>query len=83
MPRDWVVAGMGDGVVHAERNAATDDVGLGHVRERGVDFEAMIVVGLDAGFGAEVGGALEGGDELGAAVGVAGVVDRVHADEDV
>ena len=38
---------------------------------------------LDRGLGGEVGHRLEGGDELGAAVGVAGVVDGVDADEDV
>ena len=40
-------------------------------------------VALDAGAGGEVRHVLVGGDVLGAAVGVAGVVERVDADEDV
>jgi hypothetical protein len=38
---------------------------------------------LDAGAGGEVGELLEGGDELGAAVGVAGVVEGVDAEPDL
>src|SRR5271155_2880192 len=39
--------------------------------------------GLHAGLGGEVGHVFEGGDEFGAAIGVAGIVDGVYSDEDV
>lgn len=83
VPRNGVITGVSEGVVDAEGDAAGDDVGLGHVRERGVDFQSVRVIGLNAGLCAQVGGALEGGDELRAAVGIAGIVDGVHANEDV
>ena len=37
---------------------------------------------LDGRLGREVGDALERRDERGPAVGIAGIVDRIHADED-
>src|SRR5260370_7276465 len=39
--------------------------------------------GFDGGLGGQVGHALEGFDEFGAAVGVSGIIERVDADENV
>ena len=50
-------------------------------QQRRVDLQARAA--LDAGFGRQVRHALVGLDELGTAVGIARVVERVHADEDV
>ena len=63
------IAGPGEGEVDAEVAAAPDDLGLGERDQRGVDAEATAA--FDAGLGREVGEVLEGGDVLGAAVGVA------------
>ena len=71
---------MREAVVEPELGAAADDVGLAERDERRVNPEARA---LDAVAGAEVRDTLEGGDELGPAVGIAGVVERVDADHDV
>ena len=68
------------GVIHSQFRTLADDLGLGQVLQRGADFELPALV---AGFGAEAGGFGEGANELRAAVRVAGVVQRVNADEDV
>lgn len=77
-----VVTGMGQLVRYAEAQAFADDGGFGELDQRGVDVESL-GGGLDAGFGAQVGDFLEGLDELGPAIGVAGVIDGVDADEDI
>ncbi len=76
-----VVAGAGEGVVDAEGEAALDDLVLMEMHEGGVDGE--FAEAFDADFGGEVGEAFEGVEEFGPAVGVAGVIDGVDADEDV
>ncbi len=48
-----------------------------------MDVEGIFAGRIDTGAGAEVGDFFEGGDEFGAAVGVAGVIDGVDAEEDV
>ena len=67
--------------IHAELVGAGDDLGLGERDQRRVDAEAARA--LDARLGGEIGQPLEGLDELGPAIGIAGLVERVHADEDV
>ncbi len=76
-----VVAGVGVREVYAEGEAFFDDLGFGEVDEGAVDFIAAFA--FDAGLGGEVCEGFKGGDEFGAAVGVAGVVDGVDADEEV
>ena len=58
-----------------------DDVGLGHVDQGSVD--AQLLDAFDACLRREARHGFERGDELGATVGVAAVVERVHADEHV
>ena len=70
----------GQPVVEAERQAAADDLGLRQADERRVDREAGA---FDAGLRRERGHPLERLDELRPAVGIAGVVEGVHADDDV
>lgn len=77
-----VVAGVGEGVVDAEGGTAADDFGFGEMEEGSMNEDGVFGV-FGGHLGGEVGEGLEGGDELGAAVGVAGVVECVDADEDV
>ncbi len=48
-----------------------------------MDVEGVFVGGVDAGAGGEVGEFFKGGDELGAAVGVTGVVDGIDAEKNI
>src|SRR5690348_16467396 len=64
----WVVAGECLAVVHAQRQPALDDLGLGQCDQRSVDREALAA--LDASSGRQVGHALVGFDIFGPAVGV-------------
>ena len=75
-----VVAADRRRVVDAELGASTDDLRLREVDQRCVDRESST---FDRGAGREVGGRLEGLDELGTAIGVAAVVERVDADEHI
>src|SRR5436189_183969 len=56
-----------------------DDLGLAELDERGVDAE--VALALDAGLGRQIGQLLERLRELRPAVGIAGVIDRIDADE--
>ena len=76
-----VVATAGERVIDAEGDAAGDDLRFGQRDERRVDREPLAA--FDAGLGGEVGHLLKSGDVFGAAIGVAGVVERVDAEEDV
>src|SRR5450759_3794280 len=76
----WVVAGRGETRVETEGEGEPDDVGLCHGEEGRSDSEASA---LAPGFRPEPRDTLEGGEELRAAVGVAGVVERVRADDDL
>ena len=67
-------------VVHAQRHAAADDLGLGHRDQGGADRDPAP---LDGGLRRQVRHRLEGAEVLRAAVGVARVVQGVDADEDV
>src|SRR5262249_29480886 len=73
-------AAVREPVVEAESDTAADDVRLAQRDERRVHAEARA---LDAGARRQAGEALEGGDELGAAIGIARIVERVDADDDV
>src|SRR6185437_5182598 len=74
-----VVARHRHRVVHAELAAAAHDLGLRHVHDRRLDRDGRA---LDRALGREVREALEGGDELGTAIGIAGVIHRVRPGED-
>src|SRR5450759_1645481 len=76
----WVVAGRGETRVETEGEGEPDDVGLCHGEEGRSDPEASA---LAPGFRPEPRDTLEGGEELGAAVGVAGIVERIRADDDL
>src|SRR5467141_4522512 len=75
-----VVAAAGERVVDAELDAAAQDAGLGELDERRVDLQPR---SLDAGLGRELRHLLVGREVLRPAIGVAAVVERVHADEEV
>src|SRR5688500_7595139 len=68
------VTGHGLREVHAQLEAARDDVALGHVQQRCAHADGGAFY---PGLGGEVGQALECVDEFGPAIGVAGIVDRV------
>src|SRR5215510_1908136 len=75
------VAGPGQGEIHAELVGTGNDLSLAEGDERRVDAKAAAT--FDAGLRGEIGEALEGLDELRAAVGIARVVEGVDPDEDV
>src|SRR5438067_3580659 len=77
--RVGVVAGHREREIHAELGATAHDVGLAHAHDRRLDRDSL---SLDRALGAEIGHLGEGGEELGSAVRIPRVVDRVHADED-
>jgi hypothetical protein len=79
-PLSRVVARKSPPVVEPERLAETKNLGFRKLQERRDDPEAPAA---DAGGGAEIRHALEGAQERGATVGVAGVVDDVGADPDL
>ncbi len=76
-----IVAGVGQAVIDAQLDAAADDLGFGPADQRGVDGESQPA--LDARLRGQVGHRGERGDVLRPAVGIAAVVDRVDAEEDV
>lgn len=71
---------MGEAEGDVELRSEADDVGFGELQEGRVNFD--LGAAFDSGFGGEVGHGLEGFDEFGATVGVAGVVEGVDADDD-
>ncbi len=79
--RRRVIAGPGQAVVQAEVGSGPDDFGLRQVEEWCMDPEFHALVG--AGDGGQTGHVFEGLEERRAAVGVAGVVDGVGADEQI
>src|SRR5262245_42246414 len=78
--RQRIVATVRQPVVEAERRATADDLCLRHRYQRRLDAEAAA---LDASLRRERRGPLEGLDELGTAIGVTRIVERIDADEDV
>ena len=75
-----LVAGDGLAVIDAEFCAGADDFGFGQQHQRGVNAQAPP---FDGAAGGEVGHGFKGFDVLRAAVGVAGIIDGVDADENV
>src|SRR5690349_15909740 len=75
-----VVATMGKSERYAQVASQGDDLRFGEVDEGRVNPDVRAA--FDGSFGGEVGYALERVDEFGAAIGIAGVIERVHADED-
>ena len=78
--RLWVVATERQRIIDAEAYTALDDLCFGEIDQRRMDRDAM---SLDTYFRGEVRHGLERFDVLRPAIRVAGVVDRVDADEDV
>ena len=66
---------------HAQFLAETHDIGFGESDERSANCDAGAA--FHAGFGGQITHALEGPDVFGAAIGVAGIIESVDADEDV
>jgi len=75
-----VVAAVAKRRVEAESGRLARDVALGQVEQGRVDGE---LVALDPGLGRQVRQRLERRDELRPAVGIARIIERVDADEDV
>src|SRR5438132_754601 len=75
-----VIAAVGEPVVESQRPPFSDDVGLGEHLKRRVNPECAA---LNTFCGGERRQLLERRNVFGPAVGIAGVVERVHADEDV
>lgn len=73
-----LIAGYGETVIDAEREAGEYDVFLGQVDQRRVDGDPMA---FNRGFGGEVRHGFKRVDEFGTAVGVAGIVDGVDTGE--
>src|SRR5687767_6844312 len=75
-----VVATVCKPVVEAESHAPLDDLSLRHRNERRLNAKLRA---FDSRFGRKPGCSLECLDELGPAIGISRVVERVDADEDV
>src|SRR5471032_2985148 len=78
--RIGLVAGHGEPVVHAELHALSDDLRLAHGDEGRMQHQRRA---FDRGLGREVGQALERLHILRPAVGIAGIIDGVRAEENV
>ncbi len=78
--RQRIVAAVRQAVIEAQRQAARDDLRLRHRDERRLNAKAPA---FDAGLGRQPGRVLERLDELRPAIGIAGVVEGVDADEDI
>jgi hypothetical protein len=76
-----IVAGEGDGVVHAQRQAALDDLTLGKRDQRSVDRHPAPL--LDSGPRGQVGHLLKGAHVFRAAVGIPAVIHGVRAHENI
>ena len=72
---------MGQFERHAKISAQTHDIGLGKLNERRANRDAG--PSFDAGFRGQITHVLEGLNELGPAIGIAGIIESVDADEDV
>src|ERR1019366_5375471 len=75
--RAGVVTAVGEAVVEAERQPAPDDVGFREGDERRAHADPCA---LDAGARGERRQRFERPDELGTAVGITGIIERVDAD---
>src|SRR4051812_17747565 len=75
--RRRIVARPAQPEIEPEPRAFADDIRLGHMLERRLDAERFA---LDAGFGGEFGKAFERGDELGTAIRITRIIERVDTD---
>src|SRR3954452_25163070 len=75
-----VIAGVRERVVDTKIDAAPDDVALAHVDQRRAECRRAV---LDAALRPAKDDLLERGDEVGTAVGVAAVINGIHADPDL
>jgi hypothetical protein len=76
-----IIATAGQPIVDPERQPGADDFGLAHLDQWGMD--TITLTSLDTGGRGQIGQRLEGGDVLGPAVRIAGIVERIDPDEDV
>ncbi len=72
---------MSHSKVDAHLGGQLDNPGLVQLRQRRVDTQARPP--LDAGLGREIRHVFECGDELGPAIRVARIIDRIHTDENI
>src|SRR3546814_13503506 len=77
--RRRVVARPAHPRVHAEPRRFGGDVGLGHMLERGVDAEFDALVAVARRQRRKI---FDAGDEFGATVGIARIVERIDSDDD-
>src|SRR5258706_8242618 len=75
-----VIAGVRERVVDIKIDAAPDDVPLRQVDQRRAECRRAV---LDAALRPAKDDLLKGSDEVGAAIGVAAVIDRIHTDPDL
>src|SRR5689334_13002054 len=75
-----IIAAVAKRRVETEPLGFANDVSLGHVLKRGMDGEDLA---FDAGLCREIRQALEFLDEPGPAIRIAGIIESIHADEDV
>src|SRR6202790_5009917 len=76
-----IITAMSKSKVQAQLGGDTHDIRFTERDQRRVNVDGRAA--FDARFGRQVGHIFESVDELGAAVRVAGVVERIHADENV
>src|SRR5690348_15399846 len=76
-----IIAAMREPEVHAELSGKAHDIGFAERHQRGVTLDMRAAV--EAGVGRQIRHAFVSLDELGAAIRVAGVIQRVHADENI
>jgi hypothetical protein len=72
---------VGEAEIEVQVASEFYDFGLGEMDEGRVDADGRAA--FDAGLGSERGHVFKGGDVFGAAIGVAGVIESIDADEDV
>src|SRR5438105_1923895 len=72
-----IVAAVREAVIDAERDTAADDVCFREMDQRRVNAEAALA--FDTDFRRQIRQALEGGDELRTAIGIATVIHRINA----
>ena len=78
--RERVVATMRQTIIEAERHTTTDDLCFRHENQRSANTKA---VALRPRPSSQAGKGLERLDELGPAIGIARIVERVHSNENV
>src|ERR1700733_723944 len=79
--RRGIVATAGQAIVDAQFDPLLNDFGLGHCNERSMDFERLPA--LDAVLGGQIRHRLKRLNELRPAIRVAGIIERIYANENV